>query len=305
MSLEHLQKVLRPKVEGSINLDKIFHSTKLDFFIFFSSVSSVVGSPGQAAYGAANLFMTGLAEQRRRRGLPSAAINIGPVVGAGYITRRSPDIKPLLLLGLRPISERDFHLLFAEAVVACQSKSWSSRPVDITMGIKQIRENDDVQPRWATNPIMGHWVLNSGTADVVANKSKVPLKEQLLEARSEEEISALVKGAILNKLVALLGLDLDLNNFDDTIGMDELGVDSLMATEVRLLLMNAFRTNVPVLRIMSGITFKELVAIVVEDLDPLMVPNARAKQLTNGHTPAPSNPNPSEQPEKPLVNGHR
>ncbi|CAH0000067.1 unnamed protein product [Clonostachys byssicola] len=44
MGLEHLQTVLRPKVEGSINLDKLFQDNSLDFFIFFSSVTSLVGT---------------------------------------------------------------------------------------------------------------------------------------------------------------------------------------------------------------------------------------------------------------------
>lgn len=283
MKFDHLQKVTKPKVEGSINLNRIFQDQKLDFFIFFSSVTSIVGTPGQASYSAANLFMTSLAEQQRQRGNPSVVINIGPVIGAGYIMRITPDIKPILLLGLRPLSERDFHLLFAEAVVACQSKS--PRPIDITAGIRQVREVEDFQPKWATNPIMSHWIQSGGTVDVVANKSKASLKERLLAARSEEEVSRLVKGAILDKLIVLLQLDLDANSFDDAVGMDELGVDSLMATEVRLLLMDSFKTNVPVLRIMSGISFKELVEIVVEALDPSLIPNA---QVTRVAEPVPT-----------------
>lgn len=144
MTIDLLQKVTKPKVEGSINLDKIFQDKLLDFFIYFSSVTSIVGTPGQASYSAANLFMTSLAEKQRRRGTPSAVINIGPVVGAGYIMRRTPDIKPLLLLGLRPLSERDLHLLVAEAVVACLSGS--SRPIDITMGIKPVAEAKKSSP---------------------------------------------------------------------------------------------------------------------------------------------------------------
>ncbi|CAG9947949.1 unnamed protein product [Clonostachys rosea f. rosea IK726] len=42
MGLEHLQTVLRPKVEGSINLDKLFQDNSLNFFLFFSFVTCVV-----------------------------------------------------------------------------------------------------------------------------------------------------------------------------------------------------------------------------------------------------------------------
>ena len=57
MSLETFEKVLRPKVIGSNHLDEVFSSKELDFFIMFSSLSAVVGNPGQANYAAANMVM--------------------------------------------------------------------------------------------------------------------------------------------------------------------------------------------------------------------------------------------------------
>jgi hybrid polyketide synthase/nonribosomal peptide synthetase ACE1 len=64
MSLETMQKVLRPKVKGAtkdaINLDKLFQGESLDFFIFFSSVMAIVGNRCQSAYSTTNMFMTSL-----------------------------------------------------------------------------------------------------------------------------------------------------------------------------------------------------------------------------------------------------
>lgn len=53
MSFESMQRVLQPKVDGSRNLDEIF-TQELDFFLMFSSLSAVIGMPGQANYAAAN-----------------------------------------------------------------------------------------------------------------------------------------------------------------------------------------------------------------------------------------------------------
>jgi hybrid polyketide synthase/nonribosomal peptide synthetase ACE1 len=55
MTIEDLQRVLRPKVVGSINLDKAFEYDKLDFFIMFSSLACVIGNVGQSNYAAANM----------------------------------------------------------------------------------------------------------------------------------------------------------------------------------------------------------------------------------------------------------
>ena len=89
VELDRVQKVVRPKVAGSIYLDEIFSDkTKpLDFFVFFSSVAYVTGNAGQSIYGAANAFMASLASQRRRRGLAASVINIGAILGAGYVSR--------------------------------------------------------------------------------------------------------------------------------------------------------------------------------------------------------------------------
>lgn len=55
MSLESLQKVLRPKVQGSKNLDEAFSGHELDFFMMFSSLTAVAGNRGQGNYAAANM----------------------------------------------------------------------------------------------------------------------------------------------------------------------------------------------------------------------------------------------------------
>ncbi|MEE9355676.1 MAG: SDR family NAD(P)-dependent oxidoreductase [Methylococcaceae bacterium] len=79
--LTSLLKVAKPKVQGTVNLDKLTRSEPLDFFVVFSSLTSILGNPGQSDYGAANGFMDAfmnhretLVQQQHRTGL-SLAIN--------------------------------------------------------------------------------------------------------------------------------------------------------------------------------------------------------------------------------------
>ncbi|KAJ8068177.1 hypothetical protein OCU04_003747 [Sclerotinia nivalis] len=74
-TLENVLRGTRPKVEGSIHPKDVFQENTSDFFIFFSSVVSTIGRPGQANYSAANMFMPGLAEQRRQKGLAVSVIH--------------------------------------------------------------------------------------------------------------------------------------------------------------------------------------------------------------------------------------
>src|SRR5439155_17412903 len=71
------ERVMRAKVEGAWNLHEQTTSRPLDFFVLFSSGSSLVGSPGQANYCAANAFLDALAHHRHAQGLPALAINWG------------------------------------------------------------------------------------------------------------------------------------------------------------------------------------------------------------------------------------
>ena len=76
-SAERFRAVLRPKVGGAWNLHQLTERDELDFFVLFSSAASLVGSPGQSNYAAANAFLDSLAHFRRGRGLHGVSINWG------------------------------------------------------------------------------------------------------------------------------------------------------------------------------------------------------------------------------------
>jgi len=87
LNAETFHRVLAPKVLGAWNLHTLTSGLPLDFFILFSSVASVLGSPGQANYAAGNAFLDGLAHDRRSRGLPCLSINWGPWAEIGMAAR--------------------------------------------------------------------------------------------------------------------------------------------------------------------------------------------------------------------------
>jgi NADPH:quinone reductase-like Zn-dependent oxidoreductase/SAM-dependent methyltransferase/acyl carrier protein len=76
-SWERMHTVFRPKVDGAWNLHTLTLGMRLDYFVLFSSWASIGGSYGQANHCAANAFLDGLAHFRRAQGLPALSVNWG------------------------------------------------------------------------------------------------------------------------------------------------------------------------------------------------------------------------------------
>lgn len=87
MDREQLQDVLEPKVTGAALLHELTESLPLDFFVLFSSATTLFGNPGQANYVAANTWLEALARYRISRNLPATCVLWGAIDDAGFLAR--------------------------------------------------------------------------------------------------------------------------------------------------------------------------------------------------------------------------
>ncbi|KAM7196179.1 hypothetical protein V8F33_006291 [Rhypophila sp. PSN 637] len=258
MTLENFLKVTRPKVQGSLNLDELFvaRDEQLDFFIFFPSVGSMTGQPGQANYAAANMFMTALAEKRRRCGQVASVMHIGPILGAGYITRQGLDSALTLnnstksiMQGWFPITEKDFFQHFAEAILAGQR----------------------AHATYMKGESSSHSPYGVGLSTGLAS---VPIKAGLAEALERSEVADIIREALLLKLSVLFQAELDKLRAADpsSLSLSQMDVDSLMAVELRSWFVKSMQVNISVLKILSGASVAELVQIAVDTIPPALIP---------------------------------
>ncbi|KAI1456609.1 polyketide synthase [Annulohypoxylon moriforme] len=285
MQYDQVMDVIRPKVLGSSNLDQIFHDVNLDFFILVSSINCIVGNVGQANYAAANMYVCSLAAQRRSRGLNATAVNIGAVIGAGYITRetdRGLD-NTVERNALMHLSEEDFHQIIAEAIEAGYPDSPSGP--EITTGLLDISPDSPNIPKWYSNPRFSRFLVHRTASDEEKKEEIVTasIQDQLNACTTEKDLSLLVREKFGDQLRKILQTPANVLN-DEILSKSgkELGLDSLISVDIRSWFSKNFQVSVPVLKIMSNETMADLVqsslGSVPAELTPQM-PRSRTEEV--------------------------
>ncbi|KAK7714551.1 NRPS, partial [Diaporthe eres] len=273
MSHETMTKVLRPKVLGAIYLDQLFQSDHpLDFFIFFSSLASASGNRGQSNYSAANMFMTAKTFERRRKGLAASVLHIGAVMGVGYVMREvSETVFPAIRrAGFMWMEERGFHQCIAESILA--GRPGSGRNPEIVTGLRLVNAKEEEPTPWMNNPRFQHCV-NWG--DVVGSKdtrhagtTAMAPKRALQQASTPEEVARIVEDSIIAKFQVALQLPaMEDERARATLlqsNADDLGVDSLVAVEIRSWFLKELDVKMPVLKILGGATVQDMVTFAFE-----------------------------------------
>lgn len=256
MPLDSLRRVMGPKTIGSKNLDQAFNSPDMDFFIMTSSFAAIGGHAGQSNYAAANMYMNGLAASRRRRGLVGSVLNIGVIYGLGFLHREKDNLyEGLEREGYPPISERDIHHMFVEAIMA--GKPVPDQIYDITTGLRRFQANFP-SLSWHNDPRFSHYTRREDDSDVAVNinGSKKSLKELIDAAQDKSALMKVLELAFIGRMQTQLMLVEGAVKSHQSIV--DLGVDSLAAVEIRSWVWKSVGFDVPVMKLLGGITILEL-----------------------------------------------
>ena len=241
--------VLAPKVDGVANLDRATRQAALDYFVAFSSATTMVGNPGQAAYVAANGYLQGLMRRRRAEGLPGLAVGWGAIADAGILAR-DQDVAAKLerISGIvaMPAKEALSHLdelLLQPADSPSTVYCAQFRPGAALQGLPVLK-----------TPAFVHLFA---AADSGTQAATIDIASQIA-GKGEGEARALVAGLLASEVARILRLSAE--EIDTGRPLDELGMDSLMSLDLRMGIETRFGVELPVVAIGAGISVNDLAA---------------------------------------------
>jgi acyl transferase domain-containing protein/acyl-CoA synthetase (AMP-forming)/AMP-acid ligase II/acyl carrier protein len=278
LDAESFRRVLAPKVLGAWNLHSLTAELPLDFFVVFSSVASVLGSPGQANYAAANAFLDGLAHDRRSLGLPCLSINWGPWAEVGMAARAS---------GFRATASRVMRPLAPAQALAVLDrlfeKNAPAQAVAMSVDWTQLARSFNGQPPPALlSDLLREKALPA--AAKAARDSGPRLSMQELLAAPPACRQALLLAHVQKSLAQVMALDAP--ELDPEESMSNLGLDSLMALELQHSLEESFGAKLPIELLMGMPSLNEFVNRLLDILSKITPPPAQklAEDLVNEST---------------------
>ena len=286
MTYEDWQTVLAPKVQGTWNLHETLKAENLDFFIMFSSLSGIVGQSGQANYAAANTFLDAFQRYRHHLRLSACVIDIGVVEDVGYVSQNPAILQQFRTINAQTISEQALLEALENAIVQSDRKSPSpsgtTNPNQIIIGLGSRTSILDPQSRctWKRDVRMSVYRNSEATASFATTEGNEPLKvflsaiaanPSLLADTSSLDFLSQEIGACLCSFVQTPVEELNV-----TRSLAAMGVDSLLAIELRNWWRQALGLEVTTLEILGSDNVNELGKIAIEGLKAKH--GARAKQ---------------------------
>lgn len=276
------ENVMRPKADGAWTLHEVSKERELDFFVLYSSVTTLFGNPGQANYVAANSELEYLAHFRNEKGLPALAIGWGPIADSGYVARDA-DLKASLedKLGGKSLTTKeamtylDAVLGVEQGVVHIAAVNWPR----LKPALPMLRE-----------PLFKH-VIGAGGGQSDETAEDIQAKICGLDRPAALD---LITGLFLQEIANVTGQSPE--RIDPGKSLPDLGMDSLMGLELSHAVEARLGIELPALSFAESSSISDLSVKIYERVsgdssaDEVMATHLEALVDKHRNKPVPSDP---------------
>ena len=266
-----MHEALQPKAKGAWLLHELTKAIDMDFFVMFSSMSSILAGSEMSAYAASNAFLDSLAYYRRSAGLSALTVNWGPWSGGGMGEARVSERLRSGVALLDPASALEclaFAMNSGNAQAVAVDVDWSVfRPLYEARRPSSFLEDLAAPTGTAANvPSSAGQTASTETPELVRLRSAPPLQQyELLERYVRTEV------------FAVLGIDADAG-LDAGTRLFEAGLDSLRAIELRNKLQSGLRCPLPATLTLNHPTIEAITDFLLRTVPSLQKPGVRRSE---------------------------
>lgn len=223
--------VMAPKAIGAWHLHRLTLHDPLDFFVCFSSASSVLGARGQGHYAAANRFLDALVHYRRAHGLPGLSVNWGRWGFKGMLTAEAHrDFAQIGLQSMKP-----------DAATEALGTLIASKAAQVMVAAVDWRVFKPLYQARRRRPLLDRIEIADVTTTADEGRGRLA---RLMDDTPPSERRRVLADEVERQVASVLGLR-GSRRIDPQAGLFELGMDSLMAVTLRGKLQTAIDRELP------------------------------------------------------------
>ena len=228
-----VREVLEPKVNGATVLDALSRDMDLDFFVLYSSIASVWGSKGQLHYAAANSFLDALASDRRSRKLPANTVSWGLLGGMGMVSES--DRLALAQMGIASLTDAQITDTLDRVIggphhVAVANVDWSR--------LRVLFEST------GNAALVSRIAISDASTGGTRQRDTSPFLKEWCSTSEEGDRIALTREFVDREVKGTMGMHDDAE-LEADVGFFEMGMDSMMAVDLKRRLEESLRKELP------------------------------------------------------------
>ncbi len=272
LDAERFERVWSPKVLGAWNLHLQTRTLPLDFFVNFSSISSLLGMEGQGNYAAANAFLDSLATFRRAQNLPALTINWGYLGEVGWVARHPEIAQRFESLGMQGIRPHE--------VLSMMGRFINDGSVQV--GVVGSGANEFV--RLVAGQSLRFEDLGADDGQAGGKKREFGSGRAALMAVEPEQRRGVLETLLKEQVSRVLGTTPD--RLDVTCPLTDMGLDSLVAVELKNWTEGELGLQLPTVELLRGPSVAQLVDLLAKQLEgdavvPVVAPPVNVDELSD------------------------